>query len=234
MNTDRKSGGVECGFTLVELIIVIAIIGVLATVTVLSIGGDNKGKAAGAVVRANVRSVVTVITTLSANTSYTTAGTCAEGKVVSTLGSFFGGIDDSFVAGTHSIDDDNSGLSGAAGIGGNVDVYMLGVANGTVGAVGDGELVTAAVADGGTALGASTNAAAGADGEVEARYGCASNSAGWVVWGAVDDGKYYCVDSRGSTGDSALTVPPNNYADIYVAANPDQTRCGDGTAGIGG
>ena len=175
MNNTTKKGA----FTLIELLIVVAIIGVLAGIVVISISGstDDANKAAK---KSNLRVMGTVYAQAQ--------GLKVNGKGVD-LSKFCGG-------------DMGSAADGLDILESQVISVMSAVFN-TVGNTTDDEADRLSAGTNSAAQ-LYTNKELGATSQTITEAGCASSANGWVVWTNLSGNDYWCIDSRGFAGEEVI------------------------------
>ena len=146
--------------------------------------------------------MATVIAEDSSKSGFELKSVCGKTAVKNVMNTIFGNANDSFDASTMPIDKSNITISGLD------EYYLFGFAanittstgNVTVGSNSYSAGVPVTSAD---AI-SSTGGLDGTASDVEVRYGCASDADGWVVWGKLSGDEVFCVDSRSSTGTTAL------------------------------
>ena len=168
MNNTTKKGA----FTLIELLIVVAIIGVLAGIVVISISGSTED-ASKAAKKSNLRVIGTVYAQAQ--------GLKVNGGAVD-LSKFCGG---------------EMGTAEDVNV---LESQVISVMGAVFGTVGDPKNdVNTKV--GGSSSDATTYTNEPLSGTNLSEAGCASSASGWVVWADTTTGKYWCIDSTGFAGE---------------------------------
>lgn len=203
------------GFTLVELLIVVAIIGILASVVVITLIGQT-GKATDSALKTNLRSLASITSdAVSRNPNFDFTKFC-DVEDTNTDQAAYGvrGIMNS-VFESAALDPEN-GISKTVNndTNGNVSLYYVAIHT-----AGDDEGEQATEND---------------LSSTRIDYGCASHRTGWVAWGKLQedvdgdvssDPDYYCIDSFGSNGTRQLKEAPTDYKNIKTSSSNPRLNC---------
>ena len=186
------------GFTLVELLIVVAIIGILSSVVVITLIGQTD-KASDAALKTNLRSLASITSdAVSRNVGYNFTNFCKVNNTDTDDASVTYGVkgimDSVFESGGYKSSD---AVQEVVRLGGaDANLYFV-----VVDSEGDQVKVTSST----------TNMI----------YGCVSNKTGWVAWGQLSqdidensDKDYYCLDSSGGNSSTIVTKVPNQKSNI--------------------